>query len=156
MRQTVTIGKAARETGVKIATIRFYETEGIIPPPSRTPAGYRLYTQTDIRRLRLVTRGRLLGLSLPELKTLVDRAFSSTCAEYAAELYTLIASRRSDITRQMAGLEALSSQLDDLERHVREAHCADEGQDGATGDSRSSVKRVEQCDFCPLIDEEGT
>ena len=155
MGQTITIGKVAREIGLKVATIRFYEAEGIIPAPSRTPAGYRLFTQTDIRRLRLVTRGRLLGLSLSEVKALVDRAFASTCTEHAAEIHALIARRRCDITRQVADLDALSSQLDELERHVREAHCADEGHDCATGDSRSSVRYVAECSFCPLIDEGG-
>jgi len=49
-----TNGTVARHIGVPVRTIRFYKAEGLRPAPARTAAGYRLYTTTDVRRLRLI------------------------------------------------------------------------------------------------------
>src|SRR5262249_8956585 len=103
-----------------------------------------LYSPTDVRRLRLVRRARLLGLSLPEVKATVAQAFSSTCAEFAEQLLSSLAHQRAEVDRQIAELEALKQELDVLERHVRH--------------SRQQVppgQRVAECAFCPMIDEEG-
>ena len=104
MEQKLTIGKVAQQSGMSVPTIRFYEAEGIIPAPGRTEAGYRLYSPNDVRRLRLARRARLLGLSLPEVKELVDRAFSSECSAYAQEILGLVAMQRARIDQQIAEL----------------------------------------------------
>ena len=59
-----TIGEAARMTGLAPRTIRFYEQEGLLPAVARSASGYRLYGPEDLRRLRLVSRSRILGLPL--------------------------------------------------------------------------------------------
>ncbi|MGI8550154.1 MAG: MerR family transcriptional regulator [Dehalococcoidia bacterium] len=140
----LTIGEVARRTGVPARTIRFYEAEGVIAAPARTEAGYRLYSPTDIRRLRLAKRTRLLCLSLAEVKLLVDQAFASECGEFAHQLLQRIATQRLDIDARVAELEALRGELDELERHVR--HELERSRPG---------QRVAECSYCPLIDEEG-
>jgi MerR family transcriptional regulator, copper efflux regulator len=120
MDQKLTIGKVAHQSGMSVPTIRFYEAEGIIPTPKRTEAGYRLYSSNDVRRLRLARRARLLGLSLPEVKALVDRAFSSECGAYAQEILQLVATQRARIDQQIAELQALRSELDTLEQDARQ------------------------------------
>ena len=101
MAERLTIGAVARQTGVPVPTIRFYEAAGVIPTPARTAAGYRLYGATDVRRLRLVRRARLLGLGLPEVKALVEQAFASECTAYVTRLLDHIGQQRRDISRQI-------------------------------------------------------
>ncbi|WP_433871031.1 MerR family transcriptional regulator [Saccharopolyspora sp. CA-218241] len=63
-----TIGELARRTGLSVKTIRFYADRGIVPPTDRTPAGYRLYDVSAIRRLELVRTLRELGAGLAEVR----------------------------------------------------------------------------------------
>jgi len=144
MVEKLTIGKVARRSGVPVETIRFYEAEGVIPPPARTEAGYRIYTPMDIRRLLLVRRARLMGLALPEVKTLTDQAFLSECADFADQLLERIATQRTEIDRRMQELLALRTELDALEHRVR--YDQTRARPG---------KMVATCAFCPLLDEEG-
>jgi DNA-binding transcriptional MerR regulator len=144
MGEKLTIGVVSRRIGVPSKTIRFYESQGVITAPERTEAGYRLYSPTDIRRLRLAKRARLLGLSLPQVKALVNQAFASECGEFTETVLALIATQREQIHRRIAELEALESELDALERHVQVCAC-----EGAPG------QLVADCSFCSLIDEEG-
>ena len=82
MDKPLTIGVLARESGVNLETIRFYERSGLLPPPQRSAAGYRHYQAGDVRRLRFIRRGRELGFSLEEIRSLLDLAAhpESPCA----------------------------------------------------------------------------
>jgi MerR family copper efflux transcriptional regulator len=144
MADTLTIGQVSRLTGVPAKTIRFYEAEGVIVPPSRSDAGYRRYSSLDVRRLRLARRARLLGLSLADVKVLVDQAFRSDCLEFGDQVLTRIADQREHIDQRIAELQALKVELAELEQHVR--HNLEECRPG---------QQVAACSYCPMIDEEG-
>ena len=133
----LTIGSMARQTGVAIRTIRFYEAEGVLPAAARTKAGYRVYGSGDVRRLHLVRNARLLGLSLPDVRTLVEQAFAADCASFAPELRRLIDARRADVKRRIAELRGLQRELDALEQHVLHADCA-----------MQPDRKVAECGFC--------
>ena len=107
----LTIGQASRLSGVRPKTIRFYEACGVLPPPSRTSAGYRLYDAHDLRRLHPARPARAMGLPLPEVKTLVSGAFGGECGDYVRDLRTLFARRCAEIDRQVAAMDALRSVL---------------------------------------------
>ena len=79
----VTIGEAARRSGVGIETIRYYERTKVVEAPSRSPAGRRLYSADEIHVLRFIRRCRDLGFSLSEAKSLLGIASSTelTCAD---------------------------------------------------------------------------
>jgi len=79
----VTIGEAARRSGVGIETIRYYERTGVVIAPARSPAGRRQYNAGEIHVLRFIRRCRDLGFSLPEAKSLLDIASSAdlTCVD---------------------------------------------------------------------------
>jgi len=100
------IGELARRAGVSPRTVRFYEALGLLPPPRRSEGGYRLYGQEDLRRLRFVRRARELGLSLAEVRRLLER--DCPCDE-AREL----------LERRLRELEARMEELAALRRRLR-------------------------------------
>jgi MerR family transcriptional regulator, copper efflux regulator len=141
----LTIGNVARRTGLTSKTIRFYEDEGLVPRPSRTDSGYRVYSEADVQRLQLVRRARLLGLDLSEVKDLVEQAFSADCASFGHQLVETIDRQRAEVERRIAELQAMKTELDTLEQHV--VHCCE---------GCSPTELASQCGYCFFIsDEEG-
>jgi MerR family copper efflux transcriptional regulator len=69
---TMTIGRLAKQAGVNIDTIRYYERNGLIPEPVRRASGYREYEAADVRRLRFILRAKDLGFSLAEIGELMS------------------------------------------------------------------------------------
>jgi DNA-binding transcriptional MerR regulator len=63
----VKIGQVASRAGVSIDTIRYYERRGVLPAVPRTAAGYRVYTEAAVARIRLTRRLQSLGLTLDEI-----------------------------------------------------------------------------------------
>ncbi|HJP80109.1 MAG TPA: MerR family transcriptional regulator [Pseudonocardiaceae bacterium] len=82
------IGDLARLTGVAVTAIRFYSDHGILPPATRTAAGYRRYTEADRDRLELVRTLRDLGLDLPTVAAVLrgDAELGEVAAERAQAL----------------------------------------------------------------------
>src|SRR2546421_11311184 len=79
----LTIGQLAKESGVHLETIRYYEREGLIPAPLRKPSGYRAYQPAAARRLRFIKRVQKLGFSLGEIRGLLTQraAPDEDCSE---------------------------------------------------------------------------
>lgn len=136
-----TIGEAARVTGLPPRTIRFYEQAGLLPAAARSASGYRLYSAEDLRRLRLVSRARFLGLPLAEVKTLADAAFEQSCGSFEERLGGVIEERLADIDRTLAELHALRTELEVVR--------------GGLDPSRPSEQdcRTDTCDHCRFIDD---
>ena len=65
------IGEFARLSGSTVKAIRFYEAKGLLPRPARSPSGYRLYAERDLKCLAFIQRAKLLGLSLAKIQDLV-------------------------------------------------------------------------------------
>ena len=68
------IGEAAAASGCHLETIRYYERIGLLPKAARRANGYRDYGRAEVDRLRFITRGRELGFSLEEVRTLLQLA----------------------------------------------------------------------------------
>ena len=64
------IGEVARRSGTTVKAIRFYEAKGLLPRPARSPSGYRLYADRDLKRLAFIRRAKLLGLPLAKVRNL--------------------------------------------------------------------------------------
>lgn len=73
-----TIGAFAKSLGVRADTIRYYERNGLLPVPARSAAGYRLYDQTDLERVRFIRKAQQLGFTLSEVATLLALRASDT------------------------------------------------------------------------------
>lgn len=64
--------EVARRTGCNLETVRYYEKIGMMPNPPRTAAGYRIYDDAHVARLRFILRARGLGFSIAEIRGLLD------------------------------------------------------------------------------------
>ncbi len=69
--EKLTTSGLARQGGVNLETIRYYEQKGPLTKPPRTPAGYRMFLSEAARRLRFIKRAQKLGFSLREIRELL-------------------------------------------------------------------------------------
>lgn len=106
------IGSLSRRAGVHIETIRYYEREGLLPEPPRTPGGHRAYDEVHVRRLNFIRRGRELGFTLGEIRQLLALVDENdfTCDE-VKEL-TLGQARR--VRAKIADLRKIETVLRDM------------------------------------------
>jgi MerR family transcriptional regulator, copper efflux regulator len=105
------IGEVARQIGLSIKTIRYYERRRLLEPPSRTEGGYRLYGPEEVARLRFVQRAKLLGLSLEEIRELVRLAARCNEGELVPRLEEVLAAKLEETERKMAELSAFRQNL---------------------------------------------
>jgi DNA-binding transcriptional MerR regulator len=109
---SVKIGELAQRAGVGIDTVRYYEREGLLPPPQRLASGYRVYAQDDVLRLRFVRRAKALGFTLPEIRDLLtlsshrDDDMGGMKAAATAKLAD-VETKLAELARIRAGLELL-------------------------------------------------
>ena len=71
MNAELKIGRVAREAGVNIQTVRYYERRGLIAPEIRLDSGYRLYALETVRKLRFIKNAQELGFTLDEIARLL-------------------------------------------------------------------------------------
>ncbi len=81
------IGQVAKQAGVSVEAIRFYESRALIPEPPRTASGYRQYPAETIQRVRFIQRAKELGFSLKDIHTLLTLRNdpNTTCADIKAQ-----------------------------------------------------------------------
>ncbi len=117
MSATFTIGELAREFDLTTRAIRFYEDCGLITPQRN--GRNRVYTLRDRTRLKLTLRGKRLGLTLAEVKELVDMYESPRDTEPQLKKFLIVlAAHRAQLEQQMADLHAT---LDEVRAHEKEA-----------------------------------
>ena len=125
------IGEAAALSGVSAKMIRHYESIGLIPAAARTFAGYRLYNENDVHRLRFIRRARALGFAMKEVGQLLglwaDRSRAS------AEVKALAKRHADELGERIAEMQAMQRTLLDLARRCH-------------GDRRPD---------CPILDDLG-
>jgi len=110
----LTIGNLARETGVKVVTIRYYEQIGLMPVARRTDGNYRTYSLEHLRRLRFIRRCRDLGFTLDQVRDLLRLSSEKTdaCAEVdriAEQHCRTVEEKLADLTRLASELRRLSA-----------------------------------------------
>ncbi len=111
------IGDLAREAGVPIDTVRYYEKTGLLPAPRRTESGYRAYEPATVERLRFIRNSKRLGFSLQEIAQLLDLRLPG----HRAEVRQTAQEKVNAIDRKIAELTELRGQLVQLVED-----CADE------------------------------
>lgn len=109
---SLTIGQVAKAADVNVETIRYYEREGLLPEPPRTPAGYRQYTDDAIRRVRFMKRAQSLGFTLAEIGILLGLRVKrgAACRQVVAEAESAI-QRIDDRIRELRRMRTVLSKL---------------------------------------------
>jgi DNA-binding transcriptional MerR regulator len=110
MSDSRTISAVAASTGFTASALRFYEDAGLINP-NRTRAGYRVYDDRAVERLRFISRAKQLGLRLDEITELLTLWNDDQCAPVAGRLADLIDAKISDTQARVADLIAFAADL---------------------------------------------
>lgn len=108
------IGEMATMAGVTTKTLRFYEERGLLPPPMRTPSGYRDYPPEVLDRLDFIRRGRNAGLTLAQISEILDLRDAGQAPCHHVE--ELLAYRLAELDRQIADLQELRTSVAALRR----------------------------------------
>lgn len=129
------IGELARAAGLTVPTIRYYEAEGLLPSPRRTPSGYRTFGPDALDRLAFIKQAQRLGLSLAEIKDIL--AIQAQQQPTCGHVRSLLEARVDAADR---ALRELTEFRDQLARLV--------AQSGALEDCRPSGGRI-----CGIIEQ---
>ena len=115
---TYTISDLAREFALTTRAIRFYEDEGLIAP--RRTGRSRVYGERERVRIKLILRGKRLGLSLSEIRELLDlyEVRRNERAQLTAFL-RLLAERRTRLLQQREDIEIVLAEIEGIERECR-------------------------------------
>jgi DNA-binding transcriptional MerR regulator len=81
------IGEVAERVGLSLRTVRYYEEAGLVRPSERTEGGFRLYGPREIARLELIKQMKPLGLTLEEMRELLDARDALDTTEAGTEEY---------------------------------------------------------------------
>jgi DNA-binding transcriptional MerR regulator len=112
------ISDLAREFDVTPRAIRFYEDQGLLAP--RRDGQRRIYTPRDRTRLKLTLRGKRLGLSLSEIRELIDMYEPGRDERPQLERFlAVLETHKASLLRQRADVEAQLSELQAFERRVK-------------------------------------
>lgn len=110
MAREVTIGEAARQSGVKVTTIRFCEERGLLKAPPRSDGGQRLYSAREVARLRFIRHARDLGFGMEAIADLLD--LSAHPEAPCTDADRLARERLADVRGKIAALRALEAELE--------------------------------------------
>jgi len=106
------IGELAKLTGCQSETVRFYEQKGLLPPPVRSQANYRMYDASHAERLHFIRRCRSLGMSLNEVETLLG--YQDQPERSCSGVNALVDHQLSEIDCQILELSKLRTELSHL------------------------------------------
>jgi DNA-binding transcriptional MerR regulator len=134
MPQGFHIGQVARETGLTVDAIRFYEKERLLKPAPRTEGGFRLFSGQDLLHIRFIRRAQELGFSLTEIRELL--LLQGEQVEACSHVRDMLTAKLGTVRQKMAGLRKLERQL---------------AADLKQCESRLRV-RAESHDACPVLE----
>jgi DNA-binding transcriptional MerR regulator len=116
------IGAVASATGLTPDAIRYYERLGLVPKPTRTEGGFRLYPPDTVARVRFIKQAQKLGLELKEIRDLL-RPANGRRREQCQHVRSVLAKHLADVEGRMRELEAfrdtLQSALERCDRALR-------------------------------------
>ncbi len=107
--EKMTISQLAKQAGVHIETVRYYERRGLIPQPLRNPSGYRQYAPEDLLRIKFIKRAQALGFSLNEISEILSlrMAPGTTCGD----IKTRVEAKISAVERKIEDLQQMHRAL---------------------------------------------
>jgi MerR family transcriptional regulator, copper efflux regulator len=124
---TYQIAEVAERSGFTPATLRYYEDIGLMPPAERSPAGYRLYDDAAVERLRFIARAKRLGCSLDEIAELARAWDGGECGPVQVRLRAMVEAKTAEAQGRIAELTTFTAELRRaaaaLRRHRPDGHC---------------------------------
>jgi DNA-binding transcriptional MerR regulator len=137
----LTTGDMARLTGNTLRTVRFYEEAGILRPDRRSAGGHRLFSQRERERLQFISDMRTAGLSLDEIRVLLDVKVKAENGEQAAKAALAALDRRiTDLEDRIAALSRLKGELCGAREVLRDCKSC-----------RNEVCFPDSCDDCDVM-----
>jgi DNA-binding transcriptional MerR regulator len=115
------VAELAAAVGLTADTVRYYERVGLLPPPARTPTGYRAYDPAAVDRLRFIQGAQRLGLRLKDIGELLAVRDTGVCACEPAE--QLLRRRLVELDAEMTRLAALRTQMVAMADAIPGADC---------------------------------
>lgn len=106
----ITIGEAARQSGVKVPTIRYYEGIGLMREPGRSEGNQRAYEQADLDRLTFIRHARKLGFEIDAIRTLLS--LQDNPLQPCATADAIAKARLSEVEQRIRSLMALKVELE--------------------------------------------
>ncbi|TFW07155.1 Cd(II)/Pb(II)-responsive transcriptional regulator [Oxalobacteraceae bacterium OM1] len=116
------IGDLAKRTGCQVETVRYYEKEGLLPPPGRSEGNYRLYDGAHVERLQFIRHCRSLDMTLDEIRSLLH--FRDAPDENCGAVNLILDRHIGHVVQRIAELEALKEQLVTLRSQCRTTDAA--------------------------------
>ena len=110
--KSLTIGQLAREVGVHLETVRFYERRGLLPKPPPSASGYRPFPAEATRRVRFIRRAQELGFSLAEIRERLSLRLTPTAK--SADIKRRKEMKIADIDAKIRSLESIRKTLHGL------------------------------------------
>ena len=116
---TYTIAELAREFGLTPRTIRYYEDHGLIAPERK--GMQRVYSKRDRTRLKLTLRGKRLGLSIAEIRELIDM-YDTTADEnpQLLKFLSVLAQRKAALEQQREDIAAVLAEINRFEQQCQQ------------------------------------
>jgi Cd(II)/Pb(II)-responsive transcriptional regulator len=114
------IGTLADATGTPVETIRFYEREGLLPPPARADNNYRMYLPAHVERLAFIRQCRNLDMALDEIRALITLRESP--AQDCGEINALLDEHIGHVAHRIRELRALEKDLKALRARCAAPH----------------------------------
>lgn len=102
----------AEKCGVNKETIRYYENKALLKDPIRTDAGYRIYTDDDVKRVKFIKKLQDLGFSLSEIYKLLGVVDNDDLR--CQGMYEFVSKKEIEIQEQIVDLKRIESMLKDL------------------------------------------
>lgn len=107
-----TVGKLAKETGINIETVRYYENIKLLPKPKRKESRYRIYDENDKARLKFIIRAKELGFTLKEVRELLSLKIDSESK--CGDIKKLAEEKISDAEEKIKDLKNIKKHLEIL------------------------------------------
>ena len=118
------IGEFSAASSTPIETVRYYEREGLLPAPARTPANFRTYEPVHLERLLFIRHCRSLDMSLDEIRLLLR--FKDAPSQHCGDVNALLDEHIGHVSKRVKELRALERQLKELRQLCRETRPVDQ------------------------------
>jgi MerR family copper efflux transcriptional regulator len=117
-------GELAKQAGVNVESLRFYEREGLLPEPPRRPSGYRRYPTDAVARVRFIKRAQELGFSLAEIRELL--VIGTDPDGMCGEVKERVDGRIASVQQKIADLQRIETALRALADRCPESASSDQ------------------------------